>query len=193
MEIKLIIEELKLVTKTRTEEDTRCKCEINPSDPACRCQIQPETQKPIRSTRPQPEWTAYDRRVDWHHRCADNNSNFPGQDVRITAPNGDSKSFDTYKPAERLACEVKTSFKDREYSPFVLERWRAAVRTQLSDQRRIAVDECKLNFCVVVNKPWLEAEIRAMGFTNVVQLPTCASAPSTNTAPEVPTPPLDWD
>jgi hypothetical protein len=53
MEIKLIIEELKLVTKTRTEEDTRCKCEINPSDPACKCQIQPETQKPIQSARPQ--------------------------------------------------------------------------------------------------------------------------------------------
>jgi hypothetical protein len=193
MEIKLILEELKLATKTRTEEDTRCKCELSPSDPACKCQIQDEPQKPIRSARPQPEWTAYDRRVDWHHRCADNNSSFPGRDVRITTPTGASKSFDTYQTTARLACEVKTSFKNEPYSRDVLNRWRAAVASQLAAQRAVA-SQCEVAFCVIVNKPWLEAEVRALGYTDVRVQASCASAPPASPSPdELPTPPLDWD
>ena len=134
MEIKLIIEELKLVTKTRTEEDTRCKCEINPSDPSCQqCEKRPYPHNPSRAV---PQITVYDRRVDVHHTCADGSGNsYGGMDVLLISPREGSISVDLFSEPLQLACEVKTSFKNSEYAPYILSRWLNNTITQVQLNR----------------------------------------------------------
>jgi hypothetical protein len=93
--------------------------------------------------------------------------------VRITAPGKGSITVDLFDEGRKLACEVKTSFRDTPYDPFVLNRWTLRTLSQLSDQKRIA-NACGWKHCVVVNKPWLQQIFSKEGY-DVRLLTSCAS------------------
>lgn len=196
IEIKLILTELKIQVEDRTSTDKRCECEKNPSAVECQCQKFGEPRKPAPSSLPPREWTAYDRRVDWHHRCADNSgTSYAGQDVRIFGRSGDNISVDSFDHGTNRACEIKTSFKNEAY---VLDRWLGRIAPQMQRQKQIA-ESCNWRHCVIVNKPWMKAEIDNYAATtglafDVIVNPTCASTvPPSDDAPEVPRTPLDMD
>jgi hypothetical protein len=142
--------------------------------------------------RPQSDWTRYDRSVDWHHRCANNNSSFSGQDVRITDDLGRSISFDTFDTTQRLACEVKTTFRPDPYPEPQIRLWRNRVRAQIDQQRAIA-EQCKLGYCVYVNTQWLANEMIRIGVApeQIRLRPNCASDPPPPDPSEQPSPELD--
>jgi hypothetical protein len=94
-----------------------------------------------------------------------------------------------------MACEVKTSFRDTPYDVYVLDRWKASVNRQLADQKSVT-KACNWRHCVIVNKPWMKAEIESMkdndrnGF-DVRLNETCGSAVQPPDPLEVPVPGLD--
>jgi hypothetical protein len=200
VELKLMMAELEIQTMLRTDEDTACKCKKTPDDPSCPCTKTPIPHKPSRSTAPKSEWNVYNRRVDYHHTCADNTGNsYPDQDVVIYSPKlGERKAMDLFNNGQNLACEVKTSFKNQPYDSYVLNRWLNSTLAQVKAQQKITA-ACKWNHCVIVNKPWMYDAIQGAAAkadlqVNVRLIPTCGSAVEPEPEEqEFPFTPLDTD
>ncbi len=197
IEIKLILAELEIQTVARTDEDLACRCKKTPDDPLCACKKFPEPHKPPRSTAPKSEWNVYNRRVDFHHTCADNYGNsYPGSDVRIYGKGRLNRTVDLFNNAENLACEVKTSFKNEPYDPYVLGKWLNRVIPQLAEQKEIAVTQCGWKHCVVVNKQWMKNELEkkvGAGTYDIRVVESCSAQPAQPDPNEIPETPLDLE
>lgn len=195
LEIKMILAELELQTLTRTDEDTRCKCQRDPTDPSCQCKKVPEPHKPPRAI---PQLTVYDRRVDVHHTCADGSGNsYGGMDVVLVDKAGRSKSVDLFLEPLQMACEVKISFKNSPYHPYVMSRWLGQSLSQMKEQKDIA-ESCGWRHCVIVNKPWMRDALQVEALKQQLSLdirvnPTCGSGnvPPESVSDEYPFTPLD--
>jgi len=182
--------ELGIQQFTRTDEDT-CECKKNSNDPKCACKKIPTPHKPAM---PPDLSTAYDRRVKFHHQCADYQGGSPrnsyqGNDVEIYDKNGGHTSVDLFDEATQTACEVKTSFRDTPYEPWILKTWKNRVFGQIQMQINIT-KQCKWNHCIIVNKEWLKIELEKIDGTTVYLRPSCAQ-PTENDPFEQPTPGLD--
>jgi len=190
IEIKLIMAELGIQQLTRTDEDT-CECKKNSNDPKCACKKIPTPHKPAM---PPDLSTAYNRRVKFHHQCADNSGNsYPGNDVELVSKQGDTATVDLFNEGTQTACEVKTSFRDTPYEPWILDKWKKRVKTQIENQLNIA-KQCQWNHCVIVNKEWLRSEIeKALGDNSgtTIYLRSSCAQPIENDPFEKPIPGLD--
>jgi transglutaminase-like putative cysteine protease len=197
-QIKLIIAEAGIDAPGRTEEDTTCTCKKDPNNPKCGCKYKAVPRRP---SYPEKLDSPYERRVDWHHRCADNNSSFSfrGYDVEITDQEGDSITVDAFDEATKTAIEVKTSFKNEEYSPYVKDRWLSKVTPQIDKQAKIAAN-CKWQYKVITNKDWqgpvfeglgIDKESKTKSNMKVVKLENCASKPIVDDPAETPDTPVD--
>ncbi|BEP92018.1 hypothetical protein GmRootA79_04020 [Acidovorax sp. A79] len=185
IEIKLVMAELGIQQLTRTEEDT-CECKKNSNDPKCACKKIPTPHKPAL---PPDMSTAYNRRVKFHHQCADSSGNsYPGNDVQIISKQGGAATVDLFNEGTQTACEVKTSFRDTPYEPWILDKWKSKVIGQINRQITIA-QQCNWNHCIVVNKAWLKEELSSIG-TTIYLRPSCAQ-PIENDPFERPIPGLD--
>lgn len=186
IEIKLIMAELGIQQLTRTDEDT-CECKNNSNDPKCACKKIPLSHNP---KMPPDSSTAYNRRVIFHHQCADNSRNsYPGNDVKMVNKQGDSISVDLFNNDTQTACEVKTSFKNEPYEPWILKKWKNNAVGQIQKQIDIA-RQCNWNHCIIVNKEWLQKEFESIPGTTVYLRPSCAQ-PTENDPFEQPVPGLD--
>ncbi len=170
--IKMILAELEIQQKTRTDEDT-CECQKNPEKPQCKkCEKTPVDKRPKWPT--SPFKSIYERRVDWHHQCADNSGNsYKGNDVRIIDKAGNSITVDLFDNSRNMACEVKTSFKNEPYSPHVMRKWRDHIATQVANQRKIT-EACGWSHCIIVNKQW-QADALGNLETHIILIPQCGS------------------
>lgn len=140
-------------------------------------------------------WGAYERRVDWHHSCADNSNNsYPGQDVRMFDKSGRNITVDLFDESRQLACEVKISFKNSPYDPYIRQQWLNKTLAQLATQKAIA-DQCGWKHCLIVNKPWMVTAFANSPY-DVRLSPSCGSANGTlpdAVMEETPNTPLDDD
>ncbi|QTD43718.1 DUF6310 domain-containing protein [Ottowia testudinis] len=150
---KLMLADLNINTIPRTQEDT-CDCTKTPDDPKCKkCEKVPEPKKPFWH---KPPTNGYERRVDWHHQCADNSGNsYKPEEVRIFDKSGKNISVDLFDNSTNTACEVKTSFKKEAYEPGLMSVWKRRALAQISQQKIIA-ERCGWRYCVVVNQQWLK-------------------------------------
>ncbi|MDH4418182.1 MAG: TniQ family protein [Acidovorax sp.] len=186
IEIKLVMAEFGIQQLTRTDEDT-CECKKNSSDPKCACKKIPSPHNP---KMPPDSSTIYNRRVIFHHQCADNSRNsYPRNDVKIVNKQGDSISVDLFNNDTQTACEVKTSFRNAPYEPWILNKWKISAVGQIQKQIDIA-RQCNWNHCIIVNKEWLQKEFESIPGTTVYLRPSCAQ-PTENDFFERPVPGLD--
>jgi hypothetical protein len=188
-QIKMLLADLEIQTRARTEEDLRCRCEDNTGLPECECRKEPYPHQPVRVV---PARNVYDVRVDTHHTCADGSGNsYGGRDVMLISPRLGSVSVDLFSEPNQLACEVKISFKNEPYDAYVLANWLTRTIAQLTRQRDVATS-CGWSHCVIVNKQWMQQLIADAGF-NVILKESCGSAAVPSDPLEIPETPLDGD
>lgn len=187
MAFKIFLQESGIQIKSRTDDDV-CECKTNPDSPKCSCEKEPGPHLPILT--PPVANTPYTRRVAFHHMCADASGNsYPGQDVVIKSPQGNMASVDLFVNQSKTACEVKTSFRKTPYESYVFVSWLARVKSQVQKQIQV-VKDCKWNYCLIVNQPWMVAALQPIAGDYPVYLNPSCTAP-VDDPNEFPAPGLD--